>query len=373
MIIEIKAFDTLFFRDGKPFSMGENHWTDSIFPPNISTIYGGLRSAYFHENPGAFKDLKRRKLLNTREDPTKKLVIKRVFYRIIAGANSGYYYPMPLDLVKPKELSKKEKEEKAYKAIALKSKKNNYLTSSSLDCLLYAQEQIETIGNGLIYNLQLGEYIRNKKKEFEIYLMSDYIIDEPKVGIGLNNKTGTSDDKKLYRIDLKRPKNLVIMVEFEGIKLKSEGIMRLGGEGKYVSYEEVEENFALRLPKAPEMDKYFKFTLITPALFLKNSFPIDEDLSPGGDKPSYIIENKRFKIKLKAAAIGKHLSIGGFDIAKRRPKPMLKAVPPGTTYFFEILEGDTKDIIDFYNWKTISHIKAEEGYGIGFISKWEGY
>ena len=49
MIIEISALDTLFFRDGKPFSMGENHWTNSIFPPNMSTVYGADRKSVVRE------------------------------------------------------------------------------------------------------------------------------------------------------------------------------------------------------------------------------------------------------------------------------------------------------------------------------------
>ncbi|HEC25711.1 MAG TPA: hypothetical protein ENI54_06865, partial [bacterium] len=47
MIVEIDALDTLFFRDGKPFTMAENRWADTVFPPFPSVIYGALRSAYF--------------------------------------------------------------------------------------------------------------------------------------------------------------------------------------------------------------------------------------------------------------------------------------------------------------------------------------
>ena len=36
-IIEIEALDTLFFRDGKPFTMGQDTVGESIFPPHPST------------------------------------------------------------------------------------------------------------------------------------------------------------------------------------------------------------------------------------------------------------------------------------------------------------------------------------------------
>lgn len=47
MIISLEAIDTLFFRDGKPFTMGEDNFASGIFPPAPSVLYGALRSAYF--------------------------------------------------------------------------------------------------------------------------------------------------------------------------------------------------------------------------------------------------------------------------------------------------------------------------------------
>ena len=47
MIIQIDPLDTLFFRNGKPFTMGEETWADAVFPPYPSVVYGALRSAYF--------------------------------------------------------------------------------------------------------------------------------------------------------------------------------------------------------------------------------------------------------------------------------------------------------------------------------------
>lgn len=43
----MEAFDTLFFRDGKPFSMGDDVWANGVFPPYPSTLYGALRASYF--------------------------------------------------------------------------------------------------------------------------------------------------------------------------------------------------------------------------------------------------------------------------------------------------------------------------------------
>ncbi|HXH40882.1 MAG TPA: type III-B CRISPR module-associated Cmr3 family protein, partial [Thermoanaerobaculia bacterium] len=36
--------DVLFFRDGKPSSIGDDHYLRSIFPPYPSTLYGLVRT-----------------------------------------------------------------------------------------------------------------------------------------------------------------------------------------------------------------------------------------------------------------------------------------------------------------------------------------
>ena len=36
--------DVLFFRDGKPSSLGTDHYLHSLFPPHPSTLYGALRT-----------------------------------------------------------------------------------------------------------------------------------------------------------------------------------------------------------------------------------------------------------------------------------------------------------------------------------------
>ncbi|MGC8691067.1 MAG: type III-B CRISPR module-associated Cmr3 family protein [Caldisericum sp.] len=42
--IFIEPFDTVFFRDGKPFDAGNDFVSFSIFPPSPSTFYGALRT-----------------------------------------------------------------------------------------------------------------------------------------------------------------------------------------------------------------------------------------------------------------------------------------------------------------------------------------
>lgn len=372
MLIEIKALDTLFFRDGKPFTMGENHWTDSLFPPNMSTIYGAIRTAYFMQNMEVFEKLRMNNELNTEKDPTRKLEIKRLIYRINKGDNSGFYYSMPLDLVALKNKSEEEKKQEdknnKYKVHQLKVKENNYISSNPLKYLLYFDHQVENISDGILNKYQMENYIKGKTEGIEACKISDYLESEPKIGIGIDKELGTSKESRLYRIDLKRLKDISLIVEFEGIEIYETGLLRLGGEGKYVTYEECSKFEDISNPFNVELqsiDNKFRLSLLTPAIFENGWLP------KGFNKEDkFIYENEKFKVRLVAAVVGKHTLIGGYDMAKNRPKPMLKAVPAGATYYFEILDGDVKDIIDQFQMKSISDFSKKEGYGLGFISKW---
>lgn len=372
MIIEISALDTLFFRDGKPFTMGENHWTNSIFPPNMSTVYGAIRTAYFSENIELFHQLEEKKELNTEKDPTKKLIIRRMFYRIGSGNNKGYYYNMPLDLVRlkdmPNKIMKNEIKEKKYEVYPLKIMENKYTNSNPLKYILYYDEHIKTMKDGLIEENKMYDYINGRKDNIKISRISDYLSDEPKIGIGIDKKTGTSKDSRLYRVDLKRLKDLFLVIEFEGIELKSKGVIKLGGEGKYANYKEISQRpYPLKLVATDEISRGFKLNLMTPAIFEKGWFPKEVK-----EEDEYILGNDKFKVKLVAAVVGKHTLIGGYDMAKNRPKPMLKAIPAGSTYYFEILEGESKDIVEYFHQTSISDRMAKEGYGLSYVSKWEG-
>ena len=111
MIIEIEALDTLFFRDGKPFSKGDDVWATGMFPPLPSVLYGVLRSAYLGQNDVSLDNIKRE---------TEKLRIKNIWYEIKGSNEQGEtnfkYLPLPLDLIQKKELSRIEKirKEEAY-------------------------------------------------------------------------------------------------------------------------------------------------------------------------------------------------------------------------------------------------------------------
>jgi len=357
MIIEIEALDTLFFRDGKPFSMGEEVWADGVFPPSPSVIYGALRSAYFANNSN---ELDR---ANESDDPTSNLEITSIYYRF----KNANYLPLPLDLVQIKSRSKGKKEsEQTYKLISLAcSQDKGFYSSLDMPAILRYDKEVEAIEDGIIEWSDFGAYITGHTKDLECKKFGDLIKREPKIGIGRENSTHSADEGKIYRVGMQRLNGLTIVVEFEGLEIDKEGFLKFGGEGKAIFYKQLDE-VCMGNPKIT--GNIFKLYLSTPAIFKNGWIPgwLKEDTSKDGIK-SFGGIYKGVTLKLLTAAIGKYTSIGGFDMKAGKPKPMRKAVPAGSVYYFEFEDCDGEKIIEIFNKKSISDFNRKEGFGIGFV------
>ncbi len=319
MIIKLEAIDTLFFRDGKPFGNSDDNWAESLNFPSLSVIYGAIRSAYFSQNNLDFS------LSNTDKDVTKNLKINGVYFYDTNKQKLIFKIPQDLYIYNEK--------------LKFFDLKENFSTSNNLDFIFEAEDDDIEKRDVFISKLSFKKYLKGKDG-FSFEEISDYILTESKIGIGLNKSIKNVEEGKIYRVGAKRYTNLSLIVDFEGIELKKKGLLRLGGEGKAVSYEEFNE---LDIPKIDKMSgDIFKMYLLTPAIF-KN-----------GWYPDFLNENFEGKIngvriKLIAASLGKSEYIGGWDMKHNSPKSMYKAVPAGSVYYFRVLDGKKEDILKIDN------------------------
>ncbi|WP_434565323.1 type III-B CRISPR module-associated protein Cmr3 [Thermoanaerobacterium thermosaccharolyticum] len=354
MLIEIKAFDTLFFRNGRPFTMKNETWANSIFPPYPSTIYGALRSAYFSNHIDEFDKA------NTCEDPTKDLIINDIFYRV----NNENYYQLPLDLVIAKDEDKDANNEYKISLLEYKSSEGFESSANPNINLLYSKEEVESLNNGLIADIYLSEYLDGNANKLKARSMEECIKIESKVSIGIDDITHASGDRLLYIEDMIRPHGITICVDFSGIDLPESGFMKLGGEGK-VSYYFTRKNVKSYIDKMNFSGNKFKLYLSTPAVFKNGWLPgwVDKNTLEG--------DIFGLRLKLKAAVIGRYIPVGGFDVKKREPKIMYKAVPAGSVYYFEVLNDNACKIFKLLDGKSISEFDtAKEGFGICKIGRW---
>ncbi|MBN1928137.1 MAG: hypothetical protein JW764_01125 [Chlorobiaceae bacterium] len=339
--VALNAFDTLFFRDGKPFSMGEETWANGLFPPPLSVVYGALRTAYFSEHIGELKKA------NQVDDHTSDLRIN--FFAYHGGGK--YFYPCPLDIVRKK--GKKGEQEFSLLELVERGCDSCSSLGEDLPMLLQFQGQVEA-ASGLIDEISLNEYLQNSSLPPDLLNIDNYLREEPKIGISRNNCTGSADEGMLYRVGMKRMNELSLAVGYSGLNITG-CLMRLGGEGKSVSVSELYENPHVQgVSVLQEKDDFFKLYLATPAIFNEGWRPLPCKI-PGA--------------KLVAAVIGKPLYIGGFDMKLKKPingqrsypKPMRRAVPAGSVYYYQ----GTADV----QGDSISDYGDKQGYGIYYIGK----
>jgi CRISPR-associated protein Cmr3 len=152
---------------------------------------------------------------------------------------------------------------------------------------------------------------------------------EPRFGIAIDADKGTTQEAMLYQARFVRlKKETALWAEVDGVSLKKEGFLRLGGEGRAAVYEALSQQESLR-PLSQfnfaSNSNRFKVVLVTPAWFSGGWQPKDGDWS------------KVFgaSVQLVGAAIPRPLLLGGFDVAKGVPKPMRAFVPAGAVYFFK--------------------------------------
>jgi len=339
MTIEIEALDTLIFQDGKPFDKSSDNWGSSLVLPTPSTLYGALRATYFSNYPNELSKA------NEADDPTKELKINFISLEY----KGNLLFRLPQDCVKlNKEVITLDLEE-------------NRLTSNPLKYIFSSKKDVESLDSGYLKKGNLKKYLLDKKQGLSFEKEEKLIIRESKIGIGLNRKTKNTQEGLIYRVEMLRyKKDLKIVVDFEGLDLVDSGLIKLGGEAKGVTYQKINN---LEIPQIKKItNNIFKLYFLTPAIFDNGWYPswIDKE-------NDFIGELNGFKLKLIASAIGKHQSIGGFDIKKREPKKMMKAVPMGSVYYFEILEGDRDKVVEAFNLSLISDNKQEEGYGLVMV------
>lgn len=358
MNIRISALDTLFFRDGKPFSMGEDSWADGVFPPYPSVLYGALRTWYIANHAeGVTKSI---------IDESGQILIKGIHYRL----PTGLQLPMPLDLVESKLKGEfqqnEEKRNKAYQVLKLKLSEKSETRSTSLTSagnlfpsllMPLDQVEVESLEDGLIPHKAFNQYLEGTIEETLVRRLKDIAPSEPKTGIGRDDSTNAASNSMLYRVGMRRGNDIEIVVE---LRLPNEDFqysatfIKLGGEGKIAAFSDKGRMDSLKIEKDTISLKsgQFKLYLATPAIFRDGWCP---DLEGIG-----------IKADLVAAAVGKPLHIGGFDMAERKPKPMYKAVPAGSVYYYR-----TQEAVEFIQEKlqgeAISDFMREQGFGIAYI------
>ena len=405
-LVQINALDSLFFRDGKPFSMGDDSFAQGIFPPPPSVIYGALRSAFFIDHPEYIASA------NTLDDPTLNLNITQIAYfqeqhrtekkvgeTPLSETEHFLLFPTPFDVVTQK------KSTKSFVATHLQNistdiplNNQNFNTQSVFNHINIYEKNVKT-SKGFMKRDEMSNYLRGRHQAYNCYETITQI--DPKIGIGRENTTRFAEEGKLYRINMHRLDSyseafkkgtkreiialkddtfsLIVRFELEHFEDWQPHLIRIGGDGRaaivknyaYPATEKAKCHNDLNRPRIrldfSEENPYFKLYFSTPTIFKKGILPKDIDTNN--------IEGlwNGINIGILAAFSERPQHIGGFDMKKKRPKPMYKALPAGTVFYCKVLDKNIEEnaIFDAFHEKALSDIYPEQGFGIAYVGKLE--
>lgn len=312
MFIKITPLDTLFFRDGRPFSRGEETWTTSSILPNPSVVWGALFSMLWSQG---LVDI-------DKKNDKRKLKISRFF--LCDEEKFLLYLPSPLDIFKEK-ISEKIVYTQQDKSLASIS---NYSLSSSF--VPKSEKEIQQVVEQFLNISDFSNAYYREDKNLTLVDFNDFQKRDYKVGISRDNEKRTAETGKLYRVEttqLLKNWSFVVECDFEEEdKFPANGLIKLGGEGKTASFEVYKDWVAEEIHSLDKTIKS-KFEKTNKEIF-KLYF----------SSPVFLLESTHFTNKnfeVIATFSGKYLSIGGFDVKLGKPKSMLKALPRGTTFYLK--------------------------------------
>jgi CRISPR-associated protein Cmr3 len=369
MKLFIEPNDILMFRDGKPFSGGDDHFARGSFPPAPSTIYGALRSHILSIKSGEFDTFKKepnkidKKITNEigTPDGIGSLTITRFTLAKKNSKSIEQYFPMPRDIAKNK--GKENGRLYILKPNTLQKTAMTDLPAGLINMWYPSEDAMEAV-SGFLSLKEMADYLIGKVPS--ILTETKELFDtEERTGIRKSKTSRSVHEGGLYSVEYFRLNEGVgFAVEIENTKLlPTSGILRLGGDNRSANYTEMAYNEISDTPIKAMIDKTkrFKLVLTTPSIFKNGWIPegIDSNKMQG--------QINGIEVKLISVCIGKPVGIGGYDFAKNHPKVMKKAVPTGSIYYFELKNSNVDGLFESLWLKSISDEKAQEGFGITLI------
>ncbi len=345
----LEANDVLMFRDGRPFSAGEMHLIESLFPPSALSMQGALRALVLanagmlaqgrqtarHPHVGIGDDLgvfaMHGPYIAFAERPQGLSTIRHIVPYLPLPADVVYTKNKQFTRLRPAEMQDSEQLNLPHVTRWRLSSDGATVDDSPDEPLIpipvlndYLGGQVPQYDDDLTYHNRGLKYAH------------DLICDEPRFGIGLNADTRTAEESMLYRAAFKRPKQnigLLVYVDDAVPPLQTGTVFPLGGEAHTVTIHAVDKALIDPIPIsraafAPHA-RGIKLILTTPAWFMGNMWRPEDWIRffPSGKTPEFI-----------TAGLPRYQSIGGWSMAKNQARHMLRLIPAGSVYYFEGVE-----------------------------------
>lgn len=417
MWLFIQPNDTLFFRSGRPFEAGSDVWIETIFPPFPHTVYGMLRTLIAHKALtcpdyddflSGIKDDSYKELLGTK-DSIGTLSIQGPFLGYEWGGSVKIFLPPPQDLF----LLPEKKRDKRNSCYLLQPKKNSqYLPAfSNLPCrikpLSFAEDvdsaRLEPVSDMLpmqsLITYLKGECNSNTPRIRRDLRFERFLTEEPSAIIARDNNLSTRDGylampRHVRLQDGLLFKNKGLLIRLVGLNDKQKKdleeyfsafpMAQLGGEGRIVSVgigkPDLPDNRINEIVNQIVSTGLFRAVLTSPGYFPKRGF-LPDFLSGDDLTGEWEIDGEKRCVRLVSAVSGSPKAVGGWDLAGKRPREIVKTVPAGSVFFFEMVHYEKENDEEWLKMLVQSSLPGtlpggdtdyqKKGFNTFFIGGWD--
>ena len=405
MYMLIEPLDVLFFRDSRPFGAGDNHTGQGGQMPAAQPFAGAVRSAVLAEilasRGQSFQAFGSDEKLTAAAkeigtpDSYGDFSLRGPFAAQQDNGAVSLQLPLPLDLLREKDEQESVTVRGMLPLMGMLDKVHRRRRETAP---LWLRQEVPPgpLSDKIVLDKQLGQYLKNDNGRPQMHADSGFTTTEKRVGIALtadrNAEPGHLYATEFLRLQEQSGLRRGFVVQTNVVSLPEQGLLKLGGEGRAAQYTclpDHEPQDWLSLVQGKEKrnikakvvkNKFFKLYLATPALFAQGWLPDFIDPQTLTLKQDSLLAQRQFDVRLVSAAVGKPLSIGGWDLAKQCPKPMYKAVPGGSVYFCECLAGDMAELFELFHGSTVLQQCSGQddlaqlaaiGYGFTLVGSWQ--
>lgn len=371
---QLEPLDTLFFRDGRPFNLGETGQmeVEAHFPPAPTTVVGAMRAALARGQGWQSGDWPA-EIKQTLGDGSDLAGLH--FQGPYVMRDARPLFPAPLLLMGKKQRAESGDQGNEFdnrpvwnrltrlapSRIALETDRG----AMRLPQVVGGTDGLEVLEDAYLTVDGMKRVLEGGVPDEETHVIPREALwaTEARVGIWRDRQTRTTPEDALYltrHVRLRRDVSLGVHVEGVPTHWAPLTPAPLGGESRTVWIEASESEMAL--PPAPSLDATggtlrYTVTLITPGA------PRDASWRETG-QPLFGLPGE-----IVSACVGKPHMIGGWDSLNRSPRPLKPHLPPGSTWFLEADAGDREAILQRHG-QHIGHHQAW-GYGQILIGTWQ--
>jgi CRISPR-associated protein Cmr3 len=386
MKLFIEPLDVMFFRDGKPFVAGETHLAQSLFPPTPLTFQGAIRSAILAASSVGVDRFQRAQ--RRAQDPEATLLVEEIgdgtsFGRLrlrgpfVASVPEGIgapimaeeWYSCPADVLTQRGNSEGG-------LIRLRPVEQSLCVSDLSNTLwplwAFTRARVEA-AHGLISKGELTRYLMGEVPQ--VIPQSQVATREERLGIALSTGNKVAEEGQLYTYEVYRfnapdGRRFGFMLDVEGTtRLPARGMLALGGERRAATFEQIPSQpwtAGQGISQAIDATRRFLLYLTTPAIFIREPLWLPDFI----DFDSLMGRLDGVTLRVRAVAAARPVPIGGWDLAANQPRAMRPAVPAGSVYWCEALDGTGQDVMQTFHGRCLSSMFAEIGFGQTFVGRW---